>query len=168
VADELNQGNYPAPESMLHTRTGGALRALVIAAPLVAAAGGSGYLWLNYDRLVALYIAQPVAVPAAAITEETVTLKDFQFFQRQTAESIQSAAQDIALLQTDMKRLSEQLSALASRTDAVQAVEQSAPPVVPARPSVIAPRKKPPIPKPAGAISVGGAPLLAAPAQDHQ
>jgi hypothetical protein len=168
VADELNQENELAPKLISHKRKGRVPGALVIAAALATIAVGAGYLWLNYDRLVALYVAQPVAAPAVGITIDTVTSKDFQIFQQRTAESMQSAVQDIAALQTDMKRLSEQLSVLASKTDAVRIVEQPAAPLTPARPSVVAPRKKPPIPKPAGAISVGGAPLPAAAAQDHQ
>jgi hypothetical protein len=168
VADELSQESEPGPVPILHKRKGRASGTLLFAAALAAIAGGGGYLWLNYDRLVALYVAHPVAAPAVGITVETVTLKDFQMFEQRMAESMQSAVQDIAALQTDMKRLSEQLSVLASKTDAVRIVEQPAPPVTSARPSVVATRKKPPIPKPAGAISVGGAPLPAAAAQDHQ
>jgi hypothetical protein len=168
VADELSQEDEPAPVPILHKRKGRAPGALLFVAALGAIAGGVGYLWLNFDRMVASYVAQPVPAPAVGITVETVTLKDFQIFEQRTAESMQSAVQDIAALQSDMKRLSEQLSVLASKPDRVPIVEQPATAVAPARPSVVATRKKPPIPKPAGAISVGGAPLPAAPAPDHQ
>jgi transposase-like protein/uncharacterized coiled-coil protein SlyX len=87
--------------------------------------------------------------------EETVTLKDFQAFQRQTADSLQSAAQDIATQKADLERLSDQVSALAAKIDALQSAAAPKPlqtavparPAVPLRPAVIAQRKKPPAPK---------------------
>jgi uncharacterized coiled-coil protein SlyX len=117
-----------------------------------------------------------VAAPEAANVEEMVTLKDFQSFQQQTTESMRSTNQDIAAEQADLKRLTDQVSALAGRIIELQSTVQAAAaqpavpakPVIPQRPAAIAAGKKPRISKPAGPISVGGAPLPSAPAQVDQ
>ena len=102
-------------------------------------------------------------------------LKDFQSFQRQTADSLQAAAQDLAAKKADLKSLSDPVSALTAKIDAWRAgpgtgalsaptelQPGSEPPA--ARAPVIAARKKTSAPKPpGGSISVGGAPLPAAP-----
>jgi hypothetical protein len=131
---------------------------------LAIIAGASAYLWLNYDSLFQAVssIAHPAATPVVDSGEETVTLKDFQSFQRQTADSLQSVAQDIATQKTDLQSLSDQVSALAAKIDAAAPAPQQT--AVPARsPVIAAARKKPPAPKTTGPISVGGAPLPAPP-----
>jgi hypothetical protein len=79
---------------------------------LAAVAGTSGYLWLNYDRLAKLAFAERSSVAPAADTG--VAQKDFEALKRQTAESLQSTIEDIAAQKAELKRLSDQVSALAS------------------------------------------------------
>jgi hypothetical protein len=142
---------------------------------LVAIAAAGSFVWFDYNDLIqtALFAGQPAAAPIVASGEETVALKDFQSFQQQTAESLQSAAQDIAAQKADLKSLSDQVSALSAKIDAMQSAPQptvslsarveprtgSQQPAAPARASAIAARKKLPVPKTSGPISVGGAPL---------
>jgi uncharacterized coiled-coil protein SlyX len=140
---------------------------IILVASLAVIAAAAAYLWLNYDRLAqaAFSIARPADPAMADSAAKTVTPEEFQSFQRQTAESLQSAAQDIAAQKADLKSLSDQLSALTAKIDALPSAASPAPqqPAVPARPPVIAARKKPPAPKTTGPISVGGAPLPSAP-----
>ena len=171
-AQEILPTQHPV---LLRKRRIEAPRALVIVGVLALIAAAAGYLWLNYDRFIEAATARAVP-PEGANVEEMVTLKDFQSFQQQTAESTRSTNQDIAAEQADLRKLSDQVSALTARIDALQSAAESAPaqpatlaePVIPPRPAAIAPRKKPRIPKPAGPISVGGTPLPLAPAQVTQ
>lgn len=149
---------------------------------LAVIAAGAAYVWLNYDRLVdeVSFARHQDAAPVVDRAEETVLLKDFQSFQRQISETLQSAAQNIAAQKADLKNLSDQMSALAARINALQGGAPptgsfSAPvearpgrqPAAPARPTVVAAQKKPPAPKTTGPISVGGAPLPSAPPADR-
>jgi hypothetical protein len=133
------------------------------------------YLWLNYG---ALFQRDSSAARRAALEtggEETVMLKDFQSFQRQTEDSLQAATRDIAAQKADLKSLSDQVSALTAKIDALRAAAGTGSLPAPtelrpgseqpaARAPVIAARKKTSAPKtPGGSISVGGAPLPAAP-----
>ncbi len=160
MADELDYEIYP--DQKPSRRRGRAPRVLLIVAALAVIAVASGYGWLNYGRLVlpASSAPGPVVAAVAGNIEEAVALKDFQSFQQQTAQSLQSMDQGIAAQKADLARLSDQLSALTARLDALQtAAAPAPPPVAAARPAVSAPRKRPSVAKPAGPISVGGAPL---------
>jgi uncharacterized coiled-coil protein SlyX len=143
---------------------------------LVAIVAAGGFLWFDYSDLIrsASFAGQPAGAPVVVSSVETVTLKDFQSFQQQTAESLQSAAQDIAAQKADLKNLSNQVSALSAKIDAMQSAPQppvslSAPVELPTgspqsgapagRASAIGARRKLPVPKTSGPISIGGAPL---------
>src|SRR5579864_7492054 len=137
VADELDYEIYQ-DRKRLPRRRGRARRLLLIVAALAVIAAGSAYGWFNYGRLVQPASSAPSSVAAAAArnAEETVALKDFQSFRQQTAQSLQSMDQGIAAQKADLTRLSDQLSALATRLDALQtAAAPAAPPVAPARPA---------------------------------
>lgn len=163
VTDEIEHQLQRDPRPVLRQSRGRGPTLIILVACLVLIAGAGGYLWLNYDRLAqaAFSIARPAEAPVADGAGKSVTQDEFQSFQRQTAESLQSAAQDIAAQRAGLKSLSDQLSALTTRIDALQSAASPAPqpPAVAARPPVVAARKKPPAPKTTGPISVGGAPL---------
>jgi hypothetical protein len=139
-------------------RRGMALRVLISVGVLAVIAGAFAYVWLNDDGLVQEISSQPAAAPVVTSDEEAVKLKDFQSFQRQTADSFQSAAQGIAAQKADLNRLSDQVLALSARIDALQSAAALPQSTIPPQPPVTAARKKPPAPK-TGPISVGGAPL---------
>jgi uncharacterized coiled-coil protein SlyX len=104
---------------------------------------------------------QTAAPPAVAAADKPVTLKDVQALQQQIAGPLQSNAQLLAAQQAELKRLSDQMSALTAKVEALEhpaaSAQASLPASAPPAPAS-APRKKPAAPKPPG-ISVGGAPL---------
>jgi hypothetical protein len=136
-------------------------------------ASACAYLWVNYgDQLrTAVFATPPVTAPGAASGEQPVSRVDFDTFERQTADSLRSVAENLEAQKADLKKLSDQLADLVAKVGALQSAPATAPtppqirnsipaqPVVPPRPAAIAQRRKPPAPKPTGLISVGGAPL---------
>jgi len=145
---------------------------LVSLAMLIVSAAALGYLWLNHDRL--LQAALPMASPSAAqavthddgaiSAKDAISAKEYELFQRQTSDSIQSATQDIAAQQADLKRLSDQVSTLTAHPEAMQSAAAQASPqqTASARPPALAAGKKPPAQKPADRLSAQGVPLPAA------
>ncbi len=166
---EINVG--PPPVAL---RKGRPVRTIVTIVFLLIVCAGAGFAWLNYDRLMgashSLMEAGQDAGPSTDTPESAVSAKDFETFQQQTTSSLQSATEALAAQQTELKRLSDQIASLTSKIDLLQTNPEptataprstSAPP----RPAMAAvpPRRRPPAPKPAGAVSVGGAPLSVQP-----
>ena len=117
------------------------------------------------------FAAQPSHETASAPIPDPVstTLKDIQLSQQQNAAMLVSLTQSAATSQADLKRISRQLSSLAAQTDALQnsvaPLTTSSIPHMNFRARVRTARKTiPPLPKPFGPVSVGGAPLSPAPA----
>jgi hypothetical protein len=132
-----------------------------------AVAGASGYLWLNYDSLAQLFAARSAAAPVAVGTEEPVTQKHLESLRRQTAETLQSIIGDMDTQKANLKNLSDQLSALTTKIDAMQTAGTPAPPqpAAPAGTPVV--QRKRLAPRPTGGISVGGAPLPLTPGDNR-
>jgi uncharacterized coiled-coil protein SlyX len=175
VSDEPNhapQLDQPLALSQRRSRVSG----VVTFFALVLIAGALAFLWFSYGDVVrsALFPAM-LGAPTVASGEEPVTQKDIESLKRQTADSLQSMANDLDAQKEELKRLYDQVSALTARVDALQSPTAPAQttatipaqPVVPARPAVAAAPRKPPAPKPSGRISVGGAPLPPGPDQDR-
>jgi hypothetical protein len=174
VSDQPNhpsQLDQPLVLAQRRSRISGALTFVA----LVVIASALALLWFNYGDLVrsALFPALS-APPTVASGEEPVTQKDIESLKRQTAESLQSMRNDLDAQKEQLRKLSDQVSALTAREDALPSATTPAQttgvptqPVVPARPAVVATPRKPPIPKPSGRISVGGAPLPPGPDQDR-
>jgi hypothetical protein len=126
----------------------------------------------NFDRFTAQpvkrFAAQPpketasIPVPDPAVT---AALKDIQSSQQQGAAVLLSLTQSSATQQADLKRISRQLSSLAAQTEALQSavtpLTTSSIPHSNPRARVVGTSRKiiPSLPKPAGPVSVGGAPL---------
>jgi hypothetical protein len=121
----------------------------------------------------------PIPVASAPIPDPVVTasLRDIQSSQQQNAAMLVSLTQSSASQQADLKRISRQLSALATQVDALQNSvtplttssiphSTSIPRSNPRARVIRTPQKTaaPPLPKPVGPVSVGGAPLSPAPA----
>ena len=136
----------------------------------------------------------PVPVPAPVLVPDPVVragLRDIQSSQQQNADVLVSLTQNSAIQQADLKRITRQLSLLTAQVNSmqnpvtpplttssippattssiprpnprarvIQASRKVLPPVLPA----ILPPTLPPLSKPAGPVSVGGAPLSPAPA----
>ena len=163
VADQIDVG--PPPVRLSGGRSYKGLVVVIVLMVLAAAA----FVWLSYgERLAELSGAAPERPVSVG---DSVATAEFTAFQAQTSASLQSATQLLASQQTELKRLSDQLAALTSRIDSLQGSIAAAPPAatssapataapVAAAPRPTAPRKRPAAP--AGAISVGGAPLPSA------
>jgi uncharacterized coiled-coil protein SlyX len=127
------------------------------------ASGGAALLLPSF----ASGTGQAAAPPAIAAADKPVGLKDLQAFQQQIAGSMQSTAQLVAAQQAEIKRLSDQVAALAAKIETLQNPATSAqavvppppPPPPPATPATPAARKKPAAAKQPPGISTGGAPL---------
>ncbi len=149
-SEELNPG------IALRPRRRWIFRSIAAIAGLAIFAGAAAYLFLNYDHL---FDTAPAAqLPIAVSVEETVSQEDFKAFQQDVAAKLEAAQQAAADQQADLKKLTDQVSALSAKVDNLQgpAVVAS----TPVRPPVVAMSKKPAAKKkPASTISVGGAPL---------
>ena len=118
----------------------------------------------DFNRFVAQSPHETASVP---IPEPPVsaTLKDIQLSQQQSAAVLVSLTQSAATSQADLKRISRQLSTLTAQVDTLQSavapLTTSSIPHSNFRARVVrTPRKiAPPLPKPFGPVSVGGAPL---------
>jgi hypothetical protein len=127
----------------------------------------SALAWRVYDGgplTLPSFLSGTGEAPSAAVAaDKPVTLKDVQALQQQIAGPLQSNAQLLAAQQAEIKRLSDQVSALAAKVDALEhppaSAQASLPAAAPPSPAPVAPRKKPAAPKAAPGISVGGAPL---------
>jgi hypothetical protein len=161
-------------------RRGSFPRVLLPVVVLAVIAAAAVYVWLNYDNQVqqVSFAPPPAAVPAAVSGEgAAVTQKDFESFKRQIAESMLSTVENIDAQKADLAKLSDQVSAMAAKIDALQSALASTgtssgelrpgtQPVVPTRP-IVAAGKKQPAPKTTGPTSVGGAPQPPAPSADR-
>ena len=125
----------------------------------------------NFNRFAA-QPHTPHKTASAPIPDPAVsaTLKDIQLSQQQNAAVLVSLTQSSATQQADLKRISRQLSSLAAQADALQSavtpLTTSSIPHSNPRARVLGTSRKiiPPLPKPVGPVSVGGAPLSPAPA----
>ena len=136
--------------------------------------------------------APPPPNPAPVLVPDPVVragLRDIQTSQEQNADVLMSLMQGSAAQQADLKRITRQLSLLTAQVSSLQ--NQVTPPlttssiapsmtssiprpnprarVIQASRKVLAPvtpPAPPPLPRPAGPVSVGGAPLSPAPASD--
>jgi uncharacterized coiled-coil protein SlyX len=159
-------------------RRGKPVRAIITIVFLLVVAAGAGFVWLNYDRLTGasqslVEAGQDTSAPAD-MTENAVSEKDFDAFQQQTTASLQSTSEALTAQQAELRRLSDLISTLTSKIETLQSQPGLAPaPVVarqittPARSATttVPPRNRPAVSKPAGAISVGGAPLPTQPSR---
>jgi cytoskeletal protein RodZ len=134
------------------------------------------YLWVNYGTQIRIAVfATPQATdPTTARSEPSVGRADFDTFERQTTDSLRSASENLEAQKAALKTLSDQVTDLVAKVDALRnaaATAPASPPiaqtVVPPRPATIVQRKKPQAPKSAGRVSVGGAPLPIAPPSDR-
>lgn len=166
MADQIDVGPPPVKLAGGRSRKG-----IVLAAVLVVLGAAAVWGWLSFsDELAELGLVTkaPVSTPSIGVGD-SVAATEFAAFQAQTSASLQSATQLLTAQQAELKRLSEQVAGLTARIDGLQgamaapAAAATVPTAAPApapvatAPRPTAPRKRPA--QPAGAISVGGAPL---------
>jgi hypothetical protein len=128
----------------------------------------NGFSLPNFSRFAAQSphetVSAPIPDPAVS-----ATLRDIQLSQQQNTAVLVSLTQSSATQQADLKRISRQLSSLAAQADALQSaatpLTTSSIPHTNPRARVLRTSRKiiPPLPKPVGPVSVGGAPLSPAP-----
>ena len=128
----------------------------------------NGFSLPNFSRFAAQSphetVSAPIPDPAVS-----ATLRDIQLSQQQNTAVLVSLTQSSATQQADLKRISRQLSSLAAQADALQSavtpLTTSSIPHTNPRARVLGRSRKiiPPLPKPVGPVSVGGAPLSPAP-----
>ena len=133
---------------------------IAVVAGLALFGAASALLWHAWGNgLSALPSFTSATAPAPAeVPDKTVGLKEFQGFQQQIAATVQSTAQLVAAQQAEIKRLSDQVSALTAKIDALQPPAASTQAAAPAPPPPAA-RKRPGAAKLPPGISTGGAPL---------
>jgi hypothetical protein len=127
-----------------------------------------GFSLPSFDRFAA---PSPQETASIRIPEPPVsaTLKDIQSSQQQNAAVLVSLTQSSATQQADLKRISRQLSALATQVDtlhsAMTPLTTSSIPHPNPRTRILGTSRRivSPLPKPVGPVSVGGAPLSPAP-----
>jgi hypothetical protein len=136
----------------------------------------NGFSLPNFSRFVApssretATVRIPDPVVSAALRDIQLSQKDIQSSEQQNAAVLVSLTQSAATQQADLKRISRQLSSLVTQVDALQGAvtpltTSSIPHPKPRARVLLTSRKMtPPLPKPFGPVSVGGAPLSPAPA----
>ena len=136
----------------------------------LAMAGASGaFLWMNMDKLVQ-FASRDASDSADASSGDKAMLTDLLATQQKTGEDLDTLKAAVEDQQAQLKSIADQLAALASKVDTLQAPPAPPPAPVAAPPTAqaqLAPkaaaRKPPRAARPAGPISVGGAPLSTAP-----
>lgn len=141
------------------------------------------FSWPNFSRSPApppretASVRIPDPIVSAALRDIQLSQKDLQSSEQQNAAVLVSLTQSAANQQADLKRISRQLSSLSTQVDALQGAmapltTSSIPRPKPRARVALTQRKMtppplmgpPPLPKPVGPVSVGGAPLSPAPA----
>lgn len=176
---EINVGPPPIPPRK--QRSFGLIG--VVALLLLLGIGGA-LVWLNLDAVTDMLhgSAAPATSTAsgsdvlASATDPSVSAAEFAAFQQRTGDAIQTATGLLNAQQTEIRRLSDQIQGLTLQvTNLTSRLEQAQPGRAPSPPAAaagavapapttartapVAPRKRTPADRPAGAISVGGAPL---------
>jgi len=141
-----------------------------VIAGLVLAGAGAVLIWMNFDGVTRL-LGRESSESAEPSSGDKAMLTDMLATQQKTTEDLETLKGAVADQEEQLKTLVDQLAALTSRIEELR--NAAAPPPPPAaveQPDVraqIAPKAaKKPAKKPTGPISVGGAPLTAAPHAD--
>ena len=160
VEDETYEVEQEEPEKR------GALSWILIVALLLGTGSGSALLWRAFGSPAVFSSGTSASV---ATPDGKVGQAEVEALQKQIADSVQSTEKLLASQQAEIKRLSDQVTALTGKLDLLQQPVTSAQAAIPAQPA--SPRKpvaaKPVAAKPAeakpagqgGPISTGGAPL---------
>ncbi len=169
MAETLHKEEHPENQSATLHRASSRAPAIVISLTFFALAfisAATAYA-LNFNRFAERFPHEPASAP---IPDPVIsaTLKDIQLAQQQNAAALEALTQSSAVQQTDLKRISDQLSSLAAGADALQntPMTTSAIPQPNDRARAVRTSQKKPslLPRPIGPVSVGGAPLSPAPA----
>ena len=86
----------------------------------VMALAAACYLWFNYDRTIEPSSSGAAAAVRVANPGAGVTLETLQAALQQTTSELEGMKQNIAASEAEHQKLSDQVSALATRVDALQ------------------------------------------------
>jgi uncharacterized coiled-coil protein SlyX len=141
---------------------------LAVIAGLVLAGAGAVLIWMNLDGVTRL-LGRETSESAEPSSGDKAMLTDMLATQQKTTEDLETLKGAVADQEEQLKTLVDQLAALTSRIEELRNAAPP-PPAAVAQPDVraqLAPKAaKKPAKKPTGPISVGGAPLTAAPRAD--
>jgi uncharacterized coiled-coil protein SlyX len=138
---------------------------------LVLAGAGATYVWANKDGLLQL-AGHPASEDAETSPGDKAMMTDLLATQQKTGDDLDALNKAVTDQQEQLKAMTDQLAALAAKVDALQtAAVPPPPPAAVAQPNARAQAVPKAVKKPAraakpassGPISVGGAPLTAAP-----
>jgi uncharacterized coiled-coil protein SlyX len=139
---------------------------------LVLAGAGATYVWANKDGLLQL-AGHEASESAQTSPGDKAMLTDLLATQQKTGDDLDALNKAVTDQQEQLKAMTDQIAALTAKVEALQtaAAPPAPPPPAPVAPpnarAQVAPKpaKKPPVhaARPAGPISVGGAPLNVAP-----
>lgn len=146
---------------------------LALLAVSIGLCAAAAFYWMNIEAVLVTSSAhEPVAVPSL-LPEDREILSEIRSGQRQTVDEIAELNRNIGVQQAYLKRMADQIEALTAKLGSLQdapgATTVSPTPPAPTPHSVLRPVKRviqPP--KPAGRISVGGAPLPPEPDSDQR
>jgi hypothetical protein len=170
VAETLDKKHPESQSATLH-RASSRAPAIVISLTFFALAfisAATAYALSNFDRSAKRSPHEKASAPIPDPVT-SATLKDIQLVQQKNAAVLESLMQSSAVQQTDLKRISDQLSLLAVRADVLQSNTPETTSAIPQpndRARVVKTSHKKPslLPRPIGPVSVRGEPLSPAPA----
>jgi uncharacterized coiled-coil protein SlyX len=152
---------------------------LAVFAVLAVVGVGVGLFWLNFDLGFSRLLGRESTGSAEPASGDKAMMTDMLATQQKTSEDLETLKGAVADQEEQLKTIVDQLAALTSRLEEMRSAAAPAAPAasaVPAQPSAAgappdvraqaAPKAAKKKPKPAGPISVGGAPLTAAPRAD--
>jgi uncharacterized coiled-coil protein SlyX len=91
-----------------------------LAAIAVMALASACYLWFNYDRSIEPGSSGAASAARVADPGVGVTLEKLQAAQQQTTGELEAMNQNIAATKAELRKLSDQVSAIATRVDTLQ------------------------------------------------
>jgi len=139
---------------------------LAVIAGLVLAGAGAALVWMNFDGVGRL-LGRESSESAEAAPGDKAMLTDMLATQQKTSEDLETLKGAVADQEEQLKTIVDQLASLTSRLEELRTAAAPPPPSPPAaatappdvRAQVVPKAAKKPAKKPAGPISVGGAPL---------
>ncbi|WP_177237429.1 hypothetical protein [Bradyrhizobium sp. Rc3b] len=147
---------------------------VALLAVLLAFCAGGAYFWTNIETFAEAPPAHEVVPPTLGLSpEDRDVLLGIQSGQQKTADEIAELNRNVDAQQAELKRVSDQIAALAQRIEELQnpahiaspATSTTSPPVR----TTSKPAKRDVRPsKPQGPVSVGGAPLTAEPSTEQR
>jgi uncharacterized coiled-coil protein SlyX len=153
--DAMNDEEQEAPQPGRWVLAG----ALVGLAMFGSASALAWRAWGGGLPAVPFLALKTASAPVPPAADKAVGSRDFEAFQQQIAGSLQSTAQLLAAQQAEIKRLSDQVSALTTKIDTLQHPAASAQAAISQPVAPPAARKKSAASRPPPGISTGGAPL---------